>query len=65
MQPNSLGLVAVYNQVHVESPSDPERVRELLAHVERVCPVKDTLRGVPTRAVEIRWFCPTLGTIKP
>ncbi|ATY85115.1 peroxiredoxin [Kyrpidia spormannii] len=52
-QPNVRpGFQEIRYQVHVESPSAPELVRELLAHVERVCPVKDTLRGVPTRAVE-------------
>ncbi|PWI58672.1 OsmC family protein [Sulfoacidibacillus thermotolerans] len=40
------GFETIRYAISIDSPSHPDQIRELLAHVERVCPVKDTLRGV-------------------
>jgi uncharacterized OsmC-like protein len=45
------GFLEVRYHIQIDSPSDPEKVQALIEHVERVCPVKDTLQGVPTVAV--------------
>lgn len=37
--------------VDIDSPSPTENVDALLAHVDKVCPVKDTLQGTPTTNV--------------
>ncbi len=44
------GFVAIRYQVAITSPSPLDRVRALIAHAERVCPVKDTLHGVSITA---------------
>ena len=41
------GFQQIRFDFHVESSSPPERVAALLEHIERVCPVRDTLTGVP------------------
>ncbi|MBX6395878.1 MAG: OsmC family protein [Alicyclobacillaceae bacterium] len=45
------GFQEIRYDIQIDSPSPPENIRALIEHVERVCPVKDTLRGVPTVAV--------------
>jgi uncharacterized OsmC-like protein len=45
------GFLEIRYHIDIDSPSDPEKVQALIEHVERVCPVKDTLKGVPTVAV--------------
>ena len=45
------GFQEIRYRIDIDSPSDPSRVRALLQHVERVCPVKDTLQGVPVVAL--------------
>ncbi|AKU25224.1 OsmC family protein [Anoxybacillus geothermalis] len=42
------GFLEIRYHIDIDSPSDPKNVQALIEHVERVCPVKDTLRGVPT-----------------
>lgn len=37
--------------VDIDSPSPAENIDALLAHVDKVCPVKDTLQGTPTTNV--------------
>ncbi|MBE3554640.1 MAG: OsmC family protein [Thermicanus sp.] len=43
------GFQEIRFRVEIDSPSSPENVETLLEHVERICPVKDTLKGVPVR----------------
>lgn len=43
------GFLDIRYRFAVESPSPPERIEALLDHIQRVCPVKDTLAGVPVR----------------
>jgi uncharacterized OsmC-like protein len=45
------GFQEIRYHIHIDSPSAPEKIQALIEHVERVCPVKDTLKGVPTVAV--------------
>ncbi|MBT9282914.1 MAG: OsmC family protein [Hydrogenibacillus schlegelii] len=45
------GFQEIRYRIAIDSPSAADRVRALIEHVERICPVKDTLRGVPTLAV--------------
>jgi uncharacterized OsmC-like protein len=45
------GFLEIRYHIDIDSPSAPEKVQALIEHVERVCPVKDTLKGVPTVAV--------------
>jgi len=49
------GFLEVRYRLEVDSPSPAERVSALLEHIQRVCPVKDTLTGVPVRALTPRW----------
>lgn len=41
------GFSAIRYMLKVESDSPPEAVKALIEHVEKACPVKDTLSGVP------------------
>nr|PZN38472.1 MAG: peroxiredoxin [Bacillota bacterium] len=41
------GFQEIRYHIQIDSPSSPENIRALIEHVERVCPVKDTLKGVP------------------
>jgi uncharacterized OsmC-like protein len=41
------GFLDIRYRFTVKSSSPSERVEALLEHIQRVCPVKDTLRGVP------------------
>lgn len=41
------GFQKIRYRIIVDSPSPQENVAELLAHIESICPVKDTLSGVP------------------
>ena len=41
------GFLDIHYRVVVDSPSAPDQVQELLEHAQRMCPVKDTLAGVP------------------
>ena len=43
------GVLEIRYHVDIDSPSPKERVDELMRHVEKVCPIKDTLNGVPVR----------------
>ncbi|AEJ38818.1 OsmC family protein [Sulfobacillus acidophilus TPY] len=45
------GYLAIRYQIHVESRSPSSQVEALIRHAERVCPVKDTLKGVPVTVV--------------
>lgn len=47
------GLLEVRFAVKVVSPAPQEKVEALIAHAHRVCPVKDTLTGVPL--VQMPW----------
>ena len=42
------GFQEIRYRIEIDSPSPAERIQALIEHVERVCPVKDTLTGVPT-----------------
>lgn len=46
------GFLDIRYRFVVKSPSPQERVHALLEHIQRVCPVKDTLGGVPVRFVD-------------
>lgn len=39
------GYEEIRYDIQIDSPSNPEHIAALLAHVEKVCPVKDTLEG--------------------
>ncbi len=41
------GLQQIRYHVSVDSPAPSENVEKLIRHMERICPVKDTLAGVP------------------
>ncbi|MGC8668374.1 MAG: OsmC family protein [Chthonomonadales bacterium] len=41
------GFLRIRYRIRVGSPSPRDRVEALLEHIQRVCPVKDTLTGVP------------------
>jgi len=42
-----VGYQEIRYRVLLDSPSEQQDIQALLAHVERLCPVKDTLAGVP------------------
>lgn len=44
-----VGYEEIRYTIHLDSPSPQEKIAALIAHVEKVCPVKDTLTG--TRVV--------------
>lgn len=44
-----VGYEEIRYTIHIDSPSPKDKVDALIAHVEKVCPVKDTLAG--TRVV--------------
>jgi uncharacterized OsmC-like protein len=46
------GFSSIRYKVDLSTPAPEERVDTLLAHVARVCPVKDTLRGTEVVALE-------------
>ncbi|GAB6936099.1 OsmC family protein [Calditerricola yamamurae] len=46
------GFLEIRYHIEIDSPSASERIQALLDHVQRVCPVKDTLKGVPVVAKE-------------
>lgn len=46
------GFQEIRYRIEIDSSSAPERIQTLIEHVERVCPVKDILRGVPTMALQ-------------
>ena len=41
------GFLEIRYRIKIDSPSPNHYVTELLQHIERICPVKDTLTGVP------------------
>jgi uncharacterized OsmC-like protein len=45
------GFSEIRYRIDIDSPSDPAKIQALIEHVERVCPVKDTLKGVPAVAL--------------
>jgi len=47
------GFLAIRYRVQVDSPSPRPQVEALIRHAERVCPVKDTLKGVPVTAMTV------------
>jgi uncharacterized OsmC-like protein len=48
--PVRTGFSAIRYQVEIESASPREKVEALRAHIVKVCPIKDTLTGVPVTA---------------
>ena len=44
------GFSEIRYKLHIESDSPQEHIAALTEHVTRVCPVKDTLAGVPVKA---------------
>ncbi len=45
------GFSAIRYRIDLESQSSEENIAALIAHADRVCPVKDTLSGVPVQAL--------------
>jgi uncharacterized OsmC-like protein len=45
------GFSEIRYKLTIDSPSSAEKVAELKAHAIKACPVKDTLTGVPVKAV--------------
>ncbi|WP_372808585.1 OsmC family protein [Pontiella sp.] len=45
------GFSEIRYALKIESPSPAEKIEALREHVLRACPVKDTLSGVPVKAV--------------
>ncbi|MCK5528764.1 MAG: OsmC family protein [Kiritimatiellae bacterium] len=45
------GFSEIRYELKIDSPSSPENIAALTEHVLKVCPVKDTLTGVPIVAV--------------
>jgi len=41
------GFQQIHYNIKIDSPSPEANIQRLLEHVERICPVKDTLSGVP------------------
>jgi len=41
------GFSEIRYDLNIDSPSDKEKIKALREHVLKVCPVKDTLTGVP------------------
>lgn len=46
------GFQEIRYRVDLESSSPQENIEKLLAHVDNVCPVKDTLQGVVVKRVD-------------
>lgn len=46
------GFQEIRYRIEVDSPSDVGKIRELIGHIEKICPVKDTLSGVTVKEVE-------------
>lgn len=44
------GFSEIRYKLEIDSPSPAEKIAALTAHVVKVCPVKDTLSGVPVKA---------------
>jgi uncharacterized OsmC-like protein len=45
------GFNEIRYKLTIDSPSAAEKVAELTAHAIKACPVKDTLTGVPVKAI--------------
>lgn len=45
------GFGEIRYKLTIDSPSAAEKIAELTAHVLKACPVKDTLTGVPVKAM--------------
>ncbi|MDQ0215275.1 putative OsmC-like protein [Oikeobacillus pervagus] len=43
------GYQEIRYQIYIDSPSSQENIQSLIEHVEKSCPVKDTLQGVPVK----------------
>ncbi len=41
------GFQEIRYNIKIDSPSPEENIQRLLGHIERICPVKDTLSGAP------------------
>lgn len=53
LDPNARpGYEEIRYEIKIDSPSPAENITELLNHVEKICPVKDTLEG--TRVVNTK-----------
>jgi uncharacterized OsmC-like protein len=46
------GFQEIRYRIDIDSPSEPAKIQELIDHVEQVCPIKDTLGGVPVVPVK-------------
>ncbi|SMO53105.1 OsmC family protein [Melghirimyces algeriensis] len=46
------GFQQIRYRIEIDSPSPSHQIEELIKHAERICPVKDTLRGVPTLSIQ-------------
>lgn len=51
LKPVRPGFQAIRVTVEVASPAPAEAIAALVEHAERVCPVKDTLSGVPVECI--------------
>src|SRR5690625_4815439 len=48
------GYEEIRYAVNITSPSPPENIQALLAHVDQVCPVKDTLLGTTVKSTQTK-----------
>jgi len=55
------GFSEIRYKIHIISPSPEEKVEALKAHAIRICPVKDTLRGVAVQEQMPRCGTASLG----
>ncbi|WP_174614432.1 OsmC family protein [Virgibacillus ihumii] len=46
------GYQEIRYQISIDSPSPNENVKALIEHVEKVCPVKDTLQGTTLKNID-------------
>ena len=49
------GYEEIRYAVNIISPSPTENIQALLAHVEQVCPVKDTLLGTTVKSIQTKY----------
>jgi uncharacterized OsmC-like protein len=47
------GFLEIRYRFEVDSPSESKKVLALLDQIQRVCPVKDTLRGIPVKGPKV------------
>lgn len=46
-----VGYQEIRYEINIDSPSPTENIEALIEHVEKACPVKDSLSGVPTKRI--------------